>query len=95
MNSAAGIVLIRPERLHQEVACPPFPPPQCTLPATVIDRFILGSTTGERIEHVRISCPASHHFLAALDRLTEPDPFSAAAAAATVTRQAATQHFSQ
>ncbi|MGH3788704.1 MAG: hypothetical protein ACRDRG_19630 [Pseudonocardiaceae bacterium] len=44
--------------------------PQRSLPVTVIDRFTLNSTDGE-IEHVRISCPASHHFLMALDQLTE------------------------
>lgn len=47
--------------------------PQCSLPVTVIDRFALNSTDGE-MEHVRISCPASHYFLMALDQLTETIP---------------------
>jgi hypothetical protein len=61
-NSAAGIVLIQRKTTPSGGSHVPLSCPQCTLPETVIDRFILGTTTGERIEHVRISCPASHHF---------------------------------
>jgi hypothetical protein len=39
----------------------------------------LGSSTGERIEHVRVSCPAQHHFLCAIDRLIESAPVTKAA----------------
>lgn len=56
--------------------------PQCTLPATLIEQFDLGSANGEPIEHVRISCPASHHFLMARDRLTETTPVTESALAA-------------
>jgi hypothetical protein len=48
--------------------------PHCILPATLIEQFDLGSGTGESIEHVRISCPVSHHFLAAREHLTETTP---------------------
>lgn len=58
--------------------------PQCALPVTVIDRFTLSTTSGEPIEHVRISCPASHHFLMARDRLTETTPVIEAAPATAV-----------
>lgn len=61
--------------------------PQCALPVTVLDRFTLSSTDGP-IEHVRISCPASHHFLMARDRLSETTPFAEAAPAAVVTASA-------
>ncbi len=56
--------------------------PQCFLAATVIDQFDLVSDSGQPIEHVRISCPASHHFLMARDRLTEPAPVADTALAA-------------
>lgn len=62
--------------------------PQCALPVTVIDRFILCNTTGEPVEHVRIACPAPHHFLMALDRLTETAPVAEAALAAMVAARA-------
>ena len=58
--------------------------PQCALPVTIIDRFTLDCTTGEPVEHVRIACPVSHHFLMALDRLTETTPVAEAAPAAAV-----------
>lgn len=62
--------------------------PQCALPVTLLDRFTLSTTSGESIEHVRISCPASHHFLMARDRLSETTPFTEAAPAAVVTASA-------
>ena len=65
-----------------------FSCPQCALPVTVIDRFTLSSTTGESVEHVRITCPALHHFLVALDRLTDTTPVAEAASAAVVTASA-------
>ncbi|MGH3897019.1 MAG: hypothetical protein ACRDTA_01960 [Pseudonocardiaceae bacterium] len=52
---------------------------------TVLDRFTLSSTDGEPIEHVRISCPASHHFRMARDRLTETIAVAEAASAAVAT----------
>jgi hypothetical protein len=48
--------------------------PQCTLPVTVLDCFTLETSEGEPVEHVRISCPASHHFLMACDRLSTTVP---------------------
>lgn len=62
--------------------------PQCALPVTVINQFTLNSTPGDPVEHVRIACPASHHFLMALDRLTEITPIAEAAPAAVVTASA-------
>jgi hypothetical protein len=58
------------------------PCPQCSLPATLIDQFVLSADDGEPVEHVRISCPASHHFLMARDRLTEITPVVETALAA-------------
>jgi hypothetical protein len=62
--------------------------PQCALPVTVLDRFTLSSTDDEPIEHVRISCPASHHFRMALDRLTETIAVAEAASAEVATASA-------
>lgn len=62
--------------------------PQCALPVTVTDQFTLRSTPGEPVEHVRIACPVPHHFLMALDRLTETTPVAEAAPTAVVTASA-------
>lgn len=62
--------------------------PQCSLPVTVIDRFTLSTTSGEPIEHVRISCPVSHHFLMARDLLAETALVAEAVPAAVVTARA-------
>ncbi len=62
-----------------------LPCPQCTLPITITDRFTLHASDGEPIEHVRISCPASHHYLMAYDRLLEATLVSYGALATPVT----------
>jgi hypothetical protein len=38
------------------------------MPATVTDRFSLGSTDGP-VEHIRIECTNRHHFMAATDSI--------------------------
>jgi len=58
------------------------PCPQCSLPATLIDQFDMYAGDGEPIAHVRIVCPASHHFLMARDRLTDTTPATESALAA-------------
>ncbi|HEY1274393.1 MAG TPA: hypothetical protein VGF25_05765 [Thermoleophilaceae bacterium] len=40
--------------------------PECNLPARIIDRFSLGSTSGP-VEHVKTSCPSGHWFTPRLD----------------------------
>jgi len=70
---------------YQEIAMSTHSCPQCSLPVTGHDRFTLSTTSGEPIEHVRISCPASHHFLMARDGLTETTPIAEVAALAPVT----------
>jgi hypothetical protein len=42
--------------------------PECSKQATVLDRFVLGSTDGP-IEHVRIRCVDNHHFMMPAERL--------------------------
>jgi hypothetical protein len=64
--------------------------PQCCLPATLTDQFVLATDRGEPIEHVRISCPSAHHFLMARDRLSETTPVVESALAAMLAAVATT-----
>jgi hypothetical protein len=44
------------------------PEPTCQTPATVLDRFVLSSTSGP-VEHARTSCLAGHGFTPRTDTL--------------------------